>query len=141
MNIKPMLCFALILCVAGCTSVRTSTLNCTSLSREEQELIYSDLNRMLVNGGFRASSPSETPWGKAWDNDSFSSLWKGRAEFAVAASTNSTGMNIDVLYYRGGIDAEKALVNSVLACVQSNAPNAKVKIKTSTEIGPSFMGE
>ena len=50
-------------------------------------------------------------------------------------------MDIDILYYRGGRIANKAVVDAIVACVQSNAPNAKVEIKTSTDIGPSFMGE
>jgi hypothetical protein len=50
-------------------------------------------------------------------------------------------MNIDVFYYRGGISANKALVDAILACVQSNAPSATIKIKAKTEFGPSFMGE
>ena len=141
MNIKPILGFALVLCVAGCSSWRISTLRCTSLSREEQELIFSDLNHMLVSDGFKTGPASATPWGKAWDISSFSPLWKGRSEFSVGAYTNSTGMNIDVFYYRGGISANKALVDAILACVQSNAPSATIKIKAKTEFGPSFMGE
>ena len=141
MNIKHILGFALVLCVAGCTSVRTSTLHCTSLSHEEQGLIFSDLNRLLVSNGFTASSPSETPWGMAWSNWTLSPLWKGRADFQVGASTNSAGMDIDIFYYRGGRIANKAVVDAIVACVQSNAPNAMVKIKASTTIGPSFMGE
>jgi hypothetical protein len=141
MNIKHILGFALVLCIGGCTSIRTSTLRCTSLSRKEQELIYSDLNRLLVSNGFTASSVSETPWGTAWENSSFSPLWKGRANFQVAASTNSPGMDIDVLYYRGGASANKALVDAILACVQSNAPSATVKIKAKREFVPAFFGE
>jgi hypothetical protein len=141
MNIKPILGFALVLCIEGCTSIRTSTLHCTSLPRKEQELIYSDLNRILVSNGFTASSASATPWGTAWENSSFSPLWKGRADFQVAASTNSTGIDIDVLYYRGGDSANKALVDAILACVQSNAPSSTIKIKAKTGLFPTFFGE
>jgi hypothetical protein len=138
MNINPILGFALVLCVAGCTSVRTSTLHCTSLPREEQRLIFSDLNRMLVSDGFTGS---QVPWGMAWSNYALSPLWKGRAEFQVGASTNSAGMNIDIYYYRGGRIANKAVVDAIVACVRRNAPCAQVKIKASTEFAPSFMRE
>lgn len=141
MKIKPIFGFTLVLCVAGCASVRISTLHCTSLSREEQAFVFSDLNRMLVNDGFTATTPSETPWGIAWANSTLSPLWEGRADFQVAASTNSAGMDIDIYYYRGGRIANKAVVDTIAACVQSNAPSAQVKIKASTEFVPAFFGE
>jgi hypothetical protein len=138
-KINPILGFALLLLVAGCTSVTTSSLHCTSLAYEQQAHIYSDLNLMLINDGFTTSSASETPWGKAWSNDSFSPLWQGQAYFQVGAQTNSSGMDIDVFYYRGAAGANRALVGVILACVQSNAPNAAVKIKARTEFAPSFL--
>jgi hypothetical protein len=141
MNIKPILGFALVLSVAGCTSIRTTTLHYTSLSHEEQRLVFTDLNRLLVNNGFTISNPSQTPWGIAWSNETTSPLWKGNADFQVGASTNSAGMEIDIFYYRGGRLANKALVDAIMACVQSNAPSAQVNTKASTEFAPSFMGE
>ena len=127
--------------VVGCTSVTTSSLHCTSLTHGEEDRIDSDLNQMLVLGGFTGASASETPWGKCWENDSFSSLWKGRADFQVGADIDSSGMNIDVFFHRGAASANKALVQAIVSCVVSNAPNAKIKIKTNTEYDPSFMGE
>ena len=141
MNIILILNFALVLSVAGCSSVTTSSLHCTPLARKEKELINSDLNSMLVRDGFHASSDSSTPWGKAWSNYSSSPLSKGRAEFQVGASTNSTALDIDVYYYRGAGRANKALVNAIVACVQRDAPRATVKIKTTTEIFPSWLKE
>ncbi|HEY2081459.1 MAG TPA: hypothetical protein VGI88_01650 [Verrucomicrobiae bacterium] len=141
MNIKLNLGLLLVLCVAGCASIRTTTLHCASLSHKEQGLVFSDLNRLLVSNGFKASSPSEVPWGMAWSNWTLSPLWKGRADFEVGASTNSAGTEIDILYYRGERNANKAVVDAIVACVQSNAPSAQVKIKASTELAPSFMGE
>jgi hypothetical protein len=136
MKIKWILNFALVLCVAGCSSMKTSTLTYSLLSHEERDLAYSDLNNMLVNNGFKASSASMTPWGTAWENDSFSPLWTGRARFQVAWQTNSYGMDIGVDYYEGRTSANKALVEAVVACVQSNAPNAKVKLDVKTEYAP-----
>ena len=77
----------------------------------------------------------------AWSNSSLSPLWEGRADFQVGASTNSAGMDIDIFYYRGGRIANKAVVDAIVACVQSNAPSAQVKIKANTEVAPSFMSE
>src|SRR5260370_3716159 len=142
MNTKTFLGFVLVLCVAGCSSVTTNSLHCTSLAREEQELIHSDLNRMLVSDGFTAPSPSEVPWAMGcWANSSFSPLWEGRAYFQVSSRTNSSGLDIDVFYYQGRKSANKALVEAIVGCVQSNAPNAKIKIKTSKQFPPAFMGE
>lgn len=116
--------------------MKTSTLTYTVLSHEGRDLVYSDLNRMFVSAGFKTSSPSETPWGTAWSNDSFSPLWNGRAYFQVAWQTNSNGMDIDVLHYEGPANANKALVKAIVACVKSNAPSAAVKIKAKTEYFP-----
>jgi len=117
--------------------MKTSTLTYTLVSHEEQDLVYSDLNSMLVNNGFEASTASETAWGTAWSNaKSFSPLWNGRADFQIAWVTNSYGMHIDVLHYGSGTSASKALVKAIVACVQSNAPNAKVKLDVKTEYAP-----
>jgi hypothetical protein len=92
---------------------------------------------MLVNNGFKASTAEETAWGTAWSNgESFSPLWNGRADFQIGWETNSGGMNIDVSYYEGRASANKALVRAIVACVQSNAPNAKVKLDVKTEYAP-----
>jgi hypothetical protein len=137
MNIKSIFGLALILCVAGCSSMKTSTLTCTLLSHEERDITYSDLNSMLVNNGFEASTASETAWGTAWSNaKSLSPLWNGRADFQISWITNSYGMDIDVLYYKGGARANKSLVEAIVACVQSNAPSAKVKVDVKTEYAP-----
>jgi hypothetical protein len=134
MQIKPTISLALVLCVSGCASMTTSSFHCTSLSHDEQELICSDLNHFFVSNGFTAGNPSETPWAMGcWDNWSFSPLWKGRADFSVAASTNSDGMDIDILYYEGQISANKVLVEAIAGCVHSNAPNAVVSFKVKTE--------
>lgn len=142
MKINSMPGLALLFAVVGCSSVRTSSLHCAPLSRKEQEFVYSDLNRMLVTNGFSASTHEQTPWGTAWGNaDSFSSLWKGRADFQVGESTNSTGMEIDVFYYRGGASANKALVDAIIACLRRDAPSAVVKVKSRTTLGPLCFGE
>src|ERR1700685_3588888 len=113
MDIKPLLGFALALCIEGCTSIRTTTLHCTSLANGQQAIIQSGLNRMLANEGFQD--------GKDW---SFSPLWKGRADFLVFSATNLSGVDVYILYYQGSANANKAVVNAALTCVQSNAPNA-----------------
>ncbi|MGC9944643.1 MAG: hypothetical protein ABSE48_22705 [Verrucomicrobiota bacterium] len=141
MKIDPILGFALLFCVAGCSSVKTSSLHCSSLSCEEQGLIHSDLNRMLVGDGFTAASASEVPWGMAWSNDSFSPLWTGRAYFQVGAAMNPTGMDIDVCYYRGAVSANNALVDAIVACVQHDAPSSKVKIEAKAGYSPSYFKE
>ena len=141
MNIKPILGVALALCLVGCSSVTTSTLHCTPLSREQQDLIHSDLNRMLVSDGFTAANLSEVPSGPCWSNSSFSPLWKGRADFQIGEYTNTNGMDVDVFYYEGGVSANKALVKAIVGCVQSNAPSVTVKIKVKREVAPSWLGE
>jgi hypothetical protein len=140
-EVSSVLGFALFFLVAGCTSVTTSSLRCASLTQEEQEHVFSNLDHMLVGDGFRASSASETPWGRSWENHSFSMLWKGKAELQVGAYTNSTGMSIDVFYHRGGGNADKAVIDAIIACVKSNAPSATVDVKVKTEYAPSSMGE
>jgi hypothetical protein len=133
--------FALLFLVAGCTSVTTSSMHCTSLTREDREHVFSDLDHLLVGDGFRASSASETRWGRSWENHSFSSLWKGQAELQVGAYTNSTGMNIDVFYYRGEVNANRALIDAIVACVKSDAPSAKVDVRVKKEYAPSSLSE
>lgn len=140
-EVNPVLGFALFFLLAGCTSVTTSSLHYTSLTHQDQEHILADLDRMLVGDGFRGSGASETPWGRAWENHSFSPLWEGRAELQVGAYTNSTGMNIDVFCHQGPVIASKALIDAIVACVKSNAPSAKLVVKVKKEYAPSSMGE
>ena len=54
---------------------------------------------------------------------------------------DSTGMNIDVLYYKGGVSANKALVDAIVTCVQRDTPTTAFKIKAKTEFLPAFLGE
>src|SRR6185295_8754245 len=108
----------------------------TLQSHQERDLAYFDLNSVLVSAGFTATTASQTPWGTAWSNDELSPLWNGRAGFQVGWQTNSYGMEIDVLYYEGRASANKALVKAIVACVQTNAPSATVKIKAKTEYAP-----
>jgi hypothetical protein len=136
MKPKLILCLALVLCgalcVAGCSSLTSSQVNCTSLSHEKEELIRSDLNLLLVSRGFTATEHlSEYPSAIGWW---FAPLKNGNADFTVSAVTNSFGM---VIYVEnsglGQGRANKPLTQAIVACIQSNAPNAQVNVKTTTD--------
>ena len=132
MNIKPILSFAAALCVAGCSSLTSSQVDCTSLSHEKQGLIRSDLNLLLVNHGFAATEHlSEFPSAIGWW---FAPLRKGNTDFTVSAYTNSYGMVIYVDNYGlGRGSANKTLTEAIVACVQSNAPDALVQVRVTTD--------
>ena len=135
MNIKPILSFTLALCVAGCSSLTESQVHCTSLSHEKLEPIRSDLNRLLASRGFTATEHlSEYPTAIGWW---YAPLRKGDADFTVSAHTNSSGMVIYVDNFglgRGG--ANKPLTEAIVACVQSNAPDARVHVQVKTDYFP-----
>jgi hypothetical protein len=136
MKPKLNLCLALVLsgalCVAGCSSLTTSQVSCASLPHEKEELVRSDLNLLLVSRGFTATAHlSEYPSAVGWW---FAPLKNGNADFTVTAVTNSYGMVICVEKSglgRGG--ANKPLTQAIVACIQSNAPNAQVKVKVTTD--------
>ena len=134
MTIKPPLSLALALCVAGCSSLTTSQVDCTSLSHERQEHIRSDLDLLLVSRGFTVEEhlsdyPSPTRYWCA-------PLRNGNADFTVLATTNSEGMIIYVNTYRGQRSENKNLTKAIAACIQSNAPDAQVYVQAKTEIQP-----
>jgi hypothetical protein len=105
--------------------------DCTSLSHEKQELIHSDLNRLLVSRGFTAARQEESPYPAGfW----YAPLRNGNADFTVEAVTNSYGIVIYVDNYGLGRGrANKPLTQAIVACIQSNAPNAKVNVKVTTD--------
>jgi hypothetical protein len=140
MNIKPILSFALVLCVAGCSSLTRSQVDCTSLSHENQALIRSDLNLLLVSRGFTATEHlSEYPSAIGWW---FAPLRKGNADFTVSAYTNSDGMVIYVDNYGlGRGSANKPLTDAIVACVQSNVPDARVHVQATTTYSPLWPKE
>jgi hypothetical protein len=139
MKPKLLLCLTLVLiCVfAGCSSLTTSRLHCTPLSREEQALVDSDLNRLLMNDGFTAARPSESPEAMEW----FSPLRNGNADVSVSVYTNSYGMDVVVESYRGRVSANKALAEAIAACVKSNAPDARVHVTVKTDYFPLWPKE
>lgn len=124
-----------LLCVAGCSSLTESQVHCTSLSREKQEFIRSDLNRLLASRGFTATEHlSEYPTAIGWW---YAPLRKGDANFTVSAHTNSTGMVIYVDNFGLGRGrANKPLTAAIVACIQSNAPNARVHVQEKTDYFP-----
>ena len=136
MKLKLLLCLALVLiCVfAGCSSLTRSQVDCTSLSNENQGLIRFDLNRLLVSHGFTAASQSEFPYAIGfW----FAPLRNGNADFTVSAYTNSYGIVIYVDNYGlGRGSANKPLTDAIVACVQSNAPDARVHVQVTTTYSP-----
>jgi len=121
------------LCVAGCSSLTSSYVGCTSLSHENKELIRSDLNLLLVSRGFTKERQETYPnvvgfW--------YAPLRKGSADFTVTAvtSSNSHGMFIQVdKYGLGRGRASKPLTEAIVACVKSNAPNARVQVQFKTD--------
>jgi hypothetical protein len=135
MKSKLILCLALVLSgglfVAGCSSLTESQVDCTSLAREKQGLIHSDLNLLLVSRGFTAARQEAFPWAVGfW----YAPLRKGNADFTVTAVTNSYGMAIYVDNYGlGRGSANKPLTQTIVACVKSNAPHAQVKVKVTTD--------
>jgi hypothetical protein len=139
MKPKLILCLALaLICVfAGCSSLTTSRLHCTSLSREEEALVDSDLNRLLTSDGYTAARPSEFPEALGW----FSPLRNGNADVSVSVYTNSYGMDIVVESYRGRVGANKALAEAIAACVKSNAPSALVNIQVTKDVFPLWPKE
>jgi hypothetical protein len=141
MKSKLLFCLALVLiCVfAGCSSLTTSRLHCTSLSREEQALVDFDLNRLLVSHGFTAASQSEFPYAMGfW----FAPLRDGNADFTVSVNTNSHGMVIYVDNYGlGRGSANKPLTDAIVACIQSNAPDARVHVQVKTDYFPLWPKE
>src|SRR5580698_3432259 len=101
MNIKPALAFALALCVGGCSTLTTSQIDCTRLSREKQELIRSDLNHLLVSQGLTAATHPLSPLGATsemgwW----YAPLRKGSADFTVSAYTHPHEVWLSVDSYR-----------------------------------------
>ncbi|GEM_PF-3681880 len=140
MKSKLILCLALALCVAGCSSLRESQVSCHLPSRKQQESIRSDLNLLLVNRGFTATGHlSEYPSAIGWW---YAPLRKGNADFVVSAYTNSHEMVIHVYNYglgRGG--ANKPMTEAIVACVQSNAPNARIHVRTETRYSPLWPKE
>ncbi len=135
MKPKHILCLALVLsgvlCVVGCSSLTSSQVDCSSLSHEKQGLVRSDLNLLLVSRGFTLARQEEFPY--------FAGFWyaplrKGNADFTVSAVTNSYGMVIYVDNYGLGRGrANKPLTQAIVACIQSNAPNAQVNVKVTTD--------
>jgi hypothetical protein len=141
MKSKFILCLALVLiCVfAGCSSLKESQVDCTSLSREKQRLIRAELNLLLVNHGFAAASQSEFPSALGWW---YAPLRNGNADFTVSAYTNSNGMVIYVDNYGlGRGSANKPLTDAIVACVQSNAPDARVHVQVTTTYSPLWPKE
>ncbi len=136
MNLRPILSFALALCLAGCSSLTTSQLHCASLSHEEQELVYSDLNRSLVSKGLSRSS-HEDPYAMGeW----FAPLRKGSADFSVSAHTNRFGMDIYInnFHHSMSASANKALMEEIVQCVKSNAPSALVNMQVTRDVFPAW---
>jgi hypothetical protein len=144
MKPKLLLCLALVLSgglfVAGCSSLTESQVHCTSLSHENQGLIRSDLNRLLVSHDFTATEHlSEYPSAiGCW----FAPLRKGNADVTVSAYTNSHGMVIYVDNYGlGRGSANKTLTEAIVACVQRNAPDARVHVQVATTDFPLWPKE
>jgi hypothetical protein len=143
MKPKLLLCLALVLSgglfVAGCSSLTESQVHCTSLSQKNQGLIRSDLNRLLVSHGFTAARQDEFPYAVGfW----YAPLRKGNADFNVSAYTNSYGMVIFVDNYGlGRGSANKPLTEAIVACVQSNAPDARVHVQVTTTYSPLWPKE
>jgi hypothetical protein len=144
MKPKLILCLALVLSgglfVVGCSSLTESQVHCTSLSHENQGLVRSDLNLLLVNHGFMATEHlSEYPSAIGWW---FAPLRKGNAEFTVSAYTNSYGMIIYVDNFGlGRGSANKPLTDVIVACIQSNAPDARVYVTVKTDYFPLWPKE
>jgi len=142
-NSKPILCLALVLsgalCVTGCSSLTSSQVNCISLSHEKAELVRSDLNLLLVSLGFTAARQEEFPYAAGfW----YAPLRKGNADFTVTAYTNWNGMIIYVDNYGlGRGSANKPLTDAIVACVQSNAPDARVHVTVNTDYFPLWPKE
>jgi hypothetical protein len=84
-----------------------------------------------VSLGFTAARREEFPYVAGfW----YAPLRKGNADFTVTAVTNSHGMVIYVDNYGLGRGrANKPLTQAIVACIQSNAPNAQVNVKTTTD--------
>ncbi len=131
MKSKLLLCLALVLscigvmiCVAGCSSVTTGRVECTSLSDKEQGLVHSDLNHLLVSHGFTAWSHEEFPYAVGfW----YAPLRKGNADFTVSAYTNSNGMVIYVHNYGlGRGSANKPLTGQLLRVLKATPPMCKL---------------
>ncbi len=142
MNPKLLLCLALVLSggLFGCSSMTRSQVDCTSLSHENQGIIRSDLNVLLVSRGFTATKHlSEYPSAIGWW---FAPLRKGNADFTVSAYTNSSGLVIYVDNYGlGRGSANKPLTEAIVACVQSNAPDARVHVQVTTTYFPLWPKE
>jgi hypothetical protein len=113
--------------------------DCTSLSHENQGLIRSDLNLLLVSRGFMAEKHSDMPSAMGfW----FAPLRKGSANLTVSAYTNSYGMVIYVDNYGLGRGrANKPLTDAIVACIESNLPNARVHVQTATDYSPLWPKE
>jgi hypothetical protein len=142
MKPKLILCLALVLSggLFGCSSLTGSQVDCTSLSHENQVIICSDLNRLLVSHGFTATEHlSEYPTAIGWW---YAPLRKGNADFTVSAYTNSHGMIIYVDNYGlGRGSANKPLTDAIVACIQSNAPDARVHVQVKTDYFPLWPKE
>jgi len=140
MGIKLILSFILALSVAGCSSLTESQVHCTLLSREKQEFILPDLNRLLASRGFTATEHlSEYPSAIGWW---YAPLRKGDAKFTVSAYTNSSAMVIYVDNFGlGRGSANKPLTDAIVACVQSNAPEARVHVQEKTDYFPLWPKE
>jgi hypothetical protein len=141
MNPKLLLCLALILSggLFGCSSMTRSQVDCTSLSHENQGLICSDLNRLFVSHGFTAARQEEFPYAVGFWH---APLRKGNADFTVSAYTNSSGLVIYVDNYGlGRGSANKPLTEAIVACVQSNAPDARVHVHVTTTYFPLWPKE
>jgi hypothetical protein len=130
MNIKPLLSVALVVCAAGCTSLTESQVHCTSLSRQEEELVHSDLNHVLVSKGL-TRSPHENPYAMGeW----FGPLRKGSVNVSVSAHTNSYEMVVYVGHFGLGRGrANKRLTEAIVSCVHGNAPDARVSVQVQTD--------
>jgi hypothetical protein len=143
MNLKPALVFALALCVGGCSTLTTSHVDCTRLSRERQQAIGSDLDRVLASHGF-------TPWPHPEETRHvagypitigcwYAPLQHENAEFTVSAFAHSHEMWLEVDTYRLGLRrANIAITKVIVACIQSNAPDARIQVQEKTEFSPRF---
>ena len=110
-------------------------MHCTSLSHEKLGLIRSDLNLLLVSRGFTATQHlSEYPSAIGWW---YAPLRNGDADFTVSAYTNTYGMVMYVDNFGVGRgSANKPLTDAIVACIQSNAPDARVHVQVKTDYFP-----
>lgn len=143
MNIKPVLAITLAFSLAGCSTLTTSYVDCHRLSREKQQVIGSDLNRLLVSRGFaqwpdlnETNHLARYPWTVGlWH----APLRNGSADFTVSAYGHPHEMWLYVDTYRLSLRrANITITKAIVAFIQSNAPNARIEVQENTEFFPLF---